>query len=865
VNIQKYDPKIIENENSGACLNGNKDKHNFLKSILMPPPNITGNLHIGHSLDLAIQDFIVRSSFLKGEKINWISGFDHAGIATQSKIESLGLLDSGKNIVDKSKFVIEKWYPQQKENFIKQWQNLGLFVNYSQDNFTMNLDVQEKIKSYFILLYNDGLIYQNNKVINWDVKLQTAVSDIEVDSINVDGMLFYVKYFFSDIENKYLEVATSRPETIFADVALFVNPNDYRYSKYIGTFVINPLNNKKIKIFSSEKVKIDFGTGVLKCTPSHDFDDYELAQLFNLPLIECYDKKGIFNDLAGKWKGKDARNSRREIVEFLRDNNFLVKEEKYQTKENISQRSNSIVEPLVSLQWFLNLPLMIERIEESNPNFLDEINFLPFSTKDKILAWKYKIKEWCISRQLWWGHQIPIWHNINDSKITTAEDKSQEINWKKDADVLDTWFSSSLWPLIVSTKQNEFIQIDYLVTGSDLLFFWLFKMIIFSFYFYNKSPFKNVIIHGLIRDKLGKKMSKSLGNGIEPEEIISKYSADTLRLFLLSNNVHGADLKFDEDKLKGCYFFLQKLWSVFNFIVKNSHSNELISEIKWDDLKNEIEGEEKIFNKVVNFWIINELEVVEKTYNESTFIDNSQFDTSLISRVLIDFTKEKISSSYIYLVKSSLNDLNIKVLTYVFQRLLLMFNPFVPFITNYIYEKIFTSKIEKFLLVNYNLINKNKKLVVVNIIFILKNKIISFCKKNKIINSKVKFLLKLTDYWKNYQYLIELFLKELEKNEEVVIIVDGENFQSYESDFIDVSPFGILYFSFLNSNDIINGKNRNLEFYDNEIKRSLLLLNNQGFLNKAPKHLIESEKKKLFNYCEQKKKVLIEFNKKGKI
>lgn len=863
MNTQKYDSKITEDKSLEVDLSVNQNKYSFSKSILMPPPNITGNLHIGHSLDLAIQDFIVRSSSLRSERINWISGLDHAGIATQSKIESLGLLDSRKNTTDKSKFVIEEWYPQQKENFIKQWKNLGLFINYNQDNFTMNLDVQEKVRNYFILLYNDGLIYQSNKIINWDVKLQTAVSDIEVDSINIDGTLFYVKYLFSDVECEHLEVATSRPETIFADVALFVNPNDCRYNKYIGAYVNNPLNGKKIKIFSSEKVKIDFGTGVLKCTPSHDFDDYELAQLFDLPLVECYDKKGIFNDFAGKWKGKNARDSRKEIVEFLRDNNLFVKEEKYQTKENISQRSNSIVEPLVSLQWFLNLPLMIEKIEFSNPNFLDEINFLPFSAKDKILTWKYKIKEWCISRQLWWGHQIPIWHNLNDSKITTIEDKSQEIGWKKDTDVLDTWFSSSLWPLIVSTKQNEFIQIDYLVTGSDLLFFWLFKMIIFSFYFHNKSPFKTVIIHGLIKDKLGKKMSKSLGNGIEPEEIISKYSADALRLFLLSNNIHGSDLKFDEDKLKGCYFFLQKLWSIFNFITKNSRFDML--EIKWDDLKNEINKEEKVLNKIVNFWIINELEIVEKTYNENIFAENSQLDTSLISRILIDFTKEKISSSYIYLIKSSLNDLNIKVLTYVFQRLLLMFNPFVPFITNYIYGKMFASKFGKFSLVNYNLIDNDKELVVVDLIFILKNKVSSFCKKNKIVNSKVKFLLKLVDNWKCYEYFVELFLKELEKNEKIIIIIDEEKFQLYESNFIDVSPFGILYFYPLDLNNTVDSKKKSLEFYDNEIKRSLLLLNNQGFLNKSPKYLVEIEKKKFSNYREQRKKVLAEFNKKEKI
>lgn len=822
------------------------------ESVLMPPPNITGNLHLGHSLDLVIQDFIVRSSLLKGKNVNWISGFDHAGIATQSKIESLNY--SFDNNEEKKIFALEKWYPQQKKKFKEQWQNLGLFIDYNQDNFTMNLDVQEKIRDCFIELFNDGLIYQSTRMINWDSKLKTAISDIEIDHEEVKNNLFYIDYCLSNSDDK-ITVATSRPETIFGDVALFVNPKDNRYQKYIGLFVINPLNNCLMPILSSDQVNIEFGSGVLKCTPGHDFKDYDLSKKFNLPMISCYDKQGFFNNLAGEWEGKNYRDCKYEIINHLRLNKFLIKEEVYKSKISRSQRSGEIVEPIISLQWFLDLPLMVKRIESENPDFLDKIDFFPSNIKENLLSWKKDLKEWCISRQLWWGHQIPIWYCDNNKEIFAGEKPLDEkLNWKKDSDVLDTWFSSSLWPLITNSKENVFFSIDYLVTGSDLLFFWLFKMIAFSFYFHKKSPFKKVFIHGLIRDKNGKKMSKSLGNGVEPEDIISVYGTDSLRLFLLSNNVFGSDLIFDQSKLKGCYFFLQKLWSIFNFLLNYVDPNNFKS-INWFDLKKDLDCEENLLIKNLNLWIIKELNDVENIYQKNI---NSQLDTSFLAKILLDFAKEKISNSYIYLLKGSINETtSLNTLLYVFQHLLLMLHPFIPFITEYIYEKISCEKIGKLDFFSDEIYYSDKNFIV-DLILLSRSKINSFCKENKIDTEKTTFYFDLLEKWKNDGDLISLFLDKLSLLDKIKVTLDKSKLNKF--DFIDISPFGIIKFSKISVDSYSINNNKNLNFYEKEIERSSNLLNNEGFLKKSPVWLVCSEKEKLLNYQKQKEKILSDLN-----
>ncbi|RHZ36485.1 class I tRNA ligase family protein [endosymbiont GvMRE of Glomus versiforme] len=827
--------------------------NNFSASLLMPPPNITGNLHLGHCLDLIPQDFLVRYFYLKGQPIYWISGIDHAGIATQKKIESLNISNL-QTIEQKKNYTLNTWYPQTKKVFFQQWEKLGLFVNYENTKFTLDSNIQEQVKQAFIQLYNDDLIYRDKKLVNWDPQLKSVISDIEVEHKPSESKLYYLKYtllnsndnpqtkqekntnhefvfvrtiiqnkegkillvkdkkwgwtapggkvekgesleeaakrevfeetnlvveklkkvkeriflfnnkwiknqqwkgyfywtneYSSEIQNKesgkildikfidktskeaheyaqyfsystsshksdylkmldgevekqssnsYLLVATSRPETIFADVALFVNPQDQRYQKYIGQEVQHPVTKKIIPILADEKIIIDFGTGVLKCTPGHDFFDYELGKKYNLPLINCYDKNGNLNDLAGKWQGQEPQSIRQELVKELQEKNICSKIETYQTNLAVSQRTGVSVEPLLSTQWFCDLPQLIKRIETKNPDFLSKINFYPSRFQQIIKEWKEKTHEWCISRQLWWGHQIPAWYHKKTGEIYVGKNSPLPIEeWEPEKDVLDTWFSSGLWPITTINQGQKFPQpnpqhfpITHLITGYDILFFWVLKMILLSYYFTNQPSFQNIYLHGLIRDSQGRKMSKSLGNGVEPEEIIEKYGADSLRLFLLENNILGSDLIFEESKIKGAYNFIQKLWSIGNFLLLKLEEKEL-KKIEIMELETELNKENNKELKIINTWILTELEKLKK----DCFKHSEKLETSLLAKKLIDFTWQKLSNDYLELIKiTAWSPATKKTLLYVYQQILAYFYPFIPFVTEYLYQRVSRQKL----------------------------------------------------------------------------------------------------------------------------------------------------------------------------
>ncbi|KLL04658.1 MAG: valyl-tRNA synthetase [Mycoplasmataceae bacterium RV_VA103A] len=570
---------------------------NFASTLLLPPPNITGNLHLGHAFELAIQDFLVRWSYLNQQPIFWIAGIDHAGISTQSKIEKLNLpeLDTDQK---KREYTFQTWYPQTRQNFYQQWEKMGLLIDSEKASFTLDPIIQKQVREAFIKLYHDGLIYRGIRLVNWDPKLKSVISDIEVEHKTSKSKLYYLKYPLQKGE-EYLIIATSRPETIFADVALFVNPKDNRFQKYLNQSVKHPFAEKIIPILADENIRTDFGTGVLKCTPGHDSTDYELGKKYQLPVISCCDEKGVLNELAGSWQGQEIGSIREEFVKELEKKDICVKIEEYETNLACSTKSGVAIEPLLSRQWFLDLPTLIKKIEQKNPNFLKEIDFLPNQFQKKIEEWKNKTREWCISRQLWWGHQIPAWYHKKSGdiyvgeKLCACENSEQKkildhnhrslLDWEPEKDVLDTWFSSGLWPLIALAKEGKKFSspppncypITTLITGYDILFFWVLKMILLGTYFTGRVPFKQVLLHGLIRDKHGKKMSKSLGNGVEPDELIEKYGCDSLRLFLLENNIWGSDLIYEESKIIGSWRFCQKLWSIGNLITSKIPASEL--------------------------------------------------------------------------------------------------------------------------------------------------------------------------------------------------------------------------------------------------------------------------------------------------
>lgn len=553
-------------------------------SLLMPPPNITGKLHLGHAYECILQDFIVRFNFLKGFLTNWILGLDHAGISTQRCIDSLNISDKKEKKIE---YVYSQWLPLIRGYFFEQWKKMGILSDFSNISFTLDEIRQREVKKVFISFYNDGLIVRDYRIVNWDKKLESVISDIEVETREHISNLYYLKYFIKDTE-EYVLVATSRPETIFGDVAIFVNPNDQRNKWLIGKEVVNP-HKKVVPVMFDECVDINFGSGVLKCSPGHDSVDYYLAKKYSLPLISCCDEKGVLNHLSGEWEGKKIWEIREKLIEILLEKKNCVKVEEYNSKKNFSSQSGVEIEPLLSRQWFLDLPKMIEIIEEKTPNFLDYVSFFPQVFSNRIKKWKLKIEKWCISRQLWWGHNIPAWYNEETDELFVGEDLCscdpivhrfgcKYSKWKKEGDVLDTWFSSSLWPIISSmTEKSSSVEnypITLLVTGYDILFFWVLRMIVLCFYLTKKTPFFNVVLHGLIRDNSGKKMSKSFGNGIYPEEVANKYGYDSLRLFFCSNVRWGIDINYNEDKLKSKWRFCQKLWSVGDFICSKVFSSK---------------------------------------------------------------------------------------------------------------------------------------------------------------------------------------------------------------------------------------------------------------------------------------------------
>ena len=825
----KYHPLLVEKEENSSYWSDIINNSSPSVSLLMPPPNITGKLHLGHALDLILQDFLTRYFYLDDKPVYWISGIDHAGIATQKKIESLSNIYELKNDEEKKSYTLNTWYPQVRKDFFEQWKKLGLLTDYKNTQFTLDLNIQKQVKLAFVKLYKDGLINRGKRMVNWDPQLKSVISDIEVENKPSESKLYYLKYLLLKLENfkkkpvffkiarviirneegkillvkdkkwgwnfpggklegkespqeaaerevfeetnliikktelkklekkplffndyssevyiyqtksylgeikikehnkileikffpenskevnecfqyfsipkkeKYLLVATSRPETIFTDEALFVNPRDKRYQEYLdGNWKIkHPWNDRIIPILADEAVKIDFGTGVLKCTPGHDFVDYDLGKKHNLPLVSCCDEKGLLNDLAGQWKNQEPQKIRQELVKVLKEKNICVKVEAYQTNLSLSQRTGAIVEPLLSTQWFLNLPLLIKKIDKENSDFLNEINFYPLRFRTIIKEWKEKSRGWCISRQLWWGHQIPAWYHKKTGEIYVGEQSPKNTEeWEAERDVLDTWFSSGLWPLTTLSQEEplspsyRYFPVDYLITGSDILFFWVLKMILLGYYFTNKVSFKNIYLHGLIKDREGKKMSKSLGNGVEPKEIIDRYGTDSLRLFLLTNNKWGTDLIFEESKIKGAYNFLQKLWSVGNFICLKTGGRELkLKKLELIEVEDEISKEDNLEIRIINAWILTELKKLEEDYSKY----GKKLETGLLTKKIIDFVKQTLSNGYLELIKKiAWSSATESALIYVYQKTLIYLNPFIPFITESLYQKFSGQKI----------------------------------------------------------------------------------------------------------------------------------------------------------------------------
>ncbi|MCD8574400.1 MAG: valine--tRNA ligase [Erysipelotrichaceae bacterium] len=684
----RYDHRSVEAQKYETWL-----KHDLFRAqntnkppfcIVIPPPNVTGKLHLGHAWDTALQDIIARFKRMQGYDMLWLAGMDHAGIATQAKVEAR-LKEEGISKYDLGRqgFLDKAWeWKHTYADFIReQWATLGLSLDYSRERFTLDEGLSEAVKKVFVDLYNEGLIYQGERIINWDPQAQTALSNIEVIHKEVEGGMYHFRFKVVG-SDEVLVVATTRPETMFGDVCVFVHPDDPRYTHLHGKTVVNPASKREMPILCDSYIDMSFGSGAMKCTPAHDPNDFNLAQTHHLDKVLCMNPDGTMNELAQKYVGLDRFDCRQALVAQLQEEGLVEKIEKHIHQVGHSERTDVIVEPYLSKQWFVKMKPMAEAVLKKQKE--QGMNFVPERFEKTFIQWLENIEDWCISRQLWWGHRIPAYFHKESGDILVSLTPPQDSeNYTQDEDVLDTWFSSALWPFSTlgwpdtsSSDLQRFFPNSVLVTGYDIIFFWVARMAFMSEHFMHELPFKDVLIHGLVRDAQGRKMSKSLGNGVDPMEVIETYGADALRFFLTTSSSPGQDLRYMEEKVEASWNFINKLWNASRFVLMNCP----------DDFK----AEEALLSEAseLDGWLLTKLETTIKSVTEAM----EAYDFGLAGSTLVNFTWNDFCSWSIELAKVPLNGSDEKVkavtlntLVFTLKAILKMLHPFMPFVSEEIY------------------------------------------------------------------------------------------------------------------------------------------------------------------------------------
>ena len=845
-----------------------KPKKNEKKhfSIVIPPPNVTGNLHMGHALNNSLQDLLVRYYRMNGYETLWQPGTDHAGIATQAVVEKK-LLEKGikKNQLGRDKFIKEvwKWKEESGDQILNQLKKLGCSCDWSRNRFTMDKDLSEAVIKTFVQLYREKIIYKDTKLVNWDTKLETAISDLEVEQKEVQSNLYYIKYKI-DREENFLTIATTRPETMLGDTAVAVNPNDERYQNHIGKKIVVPIVERKVKIIADKHVLIDQGSGALKVTPAHDFNDYEIAKRHKLELINIFEKNGKLNhSVPRKLIGMDRFEARNIIVKMLKERNLLEKIENIKNAVPYGDRSNSIIEPLLTEQWFADAKFLSKKATQVVKK--KKTNFFPSNWSKTYFQWMSNIQPWCISRQLWWGHRIPAWYS-KDKKIFVAENEDEakriakryykrNVELKRDEDVLDTWFSSALWPFATlgwpkkTYELKRFYPTSVLVTGFDIIFFWVARMMMMGNHLIKKVPFSKVYVHALVRDEKGQKMSKSKGNVIDPLDIIKKYGADSLRFTLISMAAPGRDVKLSEDRVKGYRNFLNKIWNANKFSKINNCKLSKRINVKKTNLD-------------VNKWIYYEL---VKTNNEAKkYISNFRFDEA--ARVIYQFVWHSYCDWYIEFLKpifDSNNKKNLKesrnMSAFIQANILALLHPFIPFFTERVWQdfkfnnyfktplmlKSWDIKSQSSFNKSYNKIDWLIDLVTsirstkvdLNVSpgsFIDLSMVELNLNKISIINDNL-------DVFKRLGRVSDVSRTKLDKNG-IKIIVGGETVTLYFDQNLDLKE----------QKQKISSK---VDDLDQKIKGINNKLKNKSFLNNAPKQIVAKEKKALLVYKNELKKL----------
>ena len=689
----KYDPQSIEKGRyewwlKGKFFEAHPESEKEPYTIVIPPPNVTGKLHLGHAWDTTLQDILIRMKRMQGYDALWLPGMDHAGIATQAKVEEkLRSENISRYDLGREKFVEEtwKWKEEYAGHIRAQWSKLGLGLDYSRERFTLDEGLSNAVKEVFVKLYNKGLIYRGEYIINWDPATKTALSDIEVIHKDVQGAFYHMHYPLADGTGS-IDVATTRPETMLGDTAVAVHPEDERYKHLIGKTVMLPIVNREIPIVGDDYVDMEFGSGAVKITPAHDPNDFEIGNRHNLPRILVMNEDGTMNKNALGYDGLDRFACRKQIVNDLQEAGVLFKIEEHMHSVGHSERSGAVVEPYLSTQWFVKMqPLADEAIKLQQAE--GKVNFVPERFEKTYLQWMENIHDWCISRQLWWGHRIPAWYHKETGEVYVGhEAPADEENWKQDEDVLDTWFSSALWPFSTlgwpdagNEEFKKYYPTNTLVTGYDIIFFWVSRMIFQGIEFTGTRPFNDVLIHGLVRAEDGRKMSKSLGNGIDPMEVIDKYGADSLRYFLSTGSSPGQDLRFSTEKVEAVWNFANKIWNASRFALMNM-----------DGLKPEeinLDGKKS----VADAWILTRL---NETIEQVTRLSD-KYEFGEVGRALYNFIWDDFCDWYIEMSKLPLNGddeeakkMTRSVLAYVLDNTMRLLHPFMPFITEEIWQNL---------------------------------------------------------------------------------------------------------------------------------------------------------------------------------
>ncbi|WP_271629780.1 valine--tRNA ligase [Caldicellulosiruptor sp. DIB 104C] len=828
-------------------------------TIVIPPPNITGQLHMGHALNNTIQDILIRFKRMQGYCALWVPGTDHASIATEAKIvEKMKEEGLTKEMIGREKFLERAWEWKRVYGgrIIEQLKKLGASCDWDRERFTMDEGLSNAVKEVFVRLYEKGLIYKGEKIINWCPTCKTTISDAEVEYEEKKGKLWHIKYPAKD-NSFFVVVATTRPETMLGDTAVAVNPNDERYKHLIGKTVVLPLVNREIPIIADEYVDMEFGTGVVKITPAHDPNDFEIGQRHNLPMIQVIDTKGYMNENAGKYAGQDRYEARKNIVNDLKELGLLVKEEDYTHNVGHCYRCSTVIEPLVSKQWFVKMKPLAEpaiRVVKEG-----KIKFIPERFEKIYFNWMENIKDWCISRQLWWGHRIPAYYCKDcDNMMVSREEvkvcsKCGSTNVYQDEDTLDTWFSSALWPFSTLGWPEEtedlkyFYPTDVLVTAYDIIFFWVARMIFSAVEHMGKEPFKYVLIHGIVRDAQGRKMSKSLGNGIDPLEIIEKYGADALRFTLVTGISPGNDTRFHMEKVEANRNFANKIWNAARFVIMNL------------DIDTNYKPDESKFT-FTERWILSRLDTLIKEVTENL----EKFEIGIAAQKLYDFIWDEFCDWYIEMSKPILynkeaeNNKEVQyVLLTVLTNVLKLLHPFMPFVTEEIYlnlphneESLVISKWPEPMGYNYaqDILMVEKLIELVRSIRNLR------VERNIPTNIKPKVYIKTDDQSMIQQkQLWEIYVKKLANIEEVVASEDIP-----EDSVSLVLSWGVAYIKLKEIIDIEMELKRLTEERERllkEVERSEKLLGNQNFLQKAPQKVVNEEKQKYEKYKQMLKSV----------